>query len=412
MLTRRTVLRLAGTVPAAALVGACTSRTPTAPRPPDLLVVQTAAGVALVDARGDRIVVPAAPGQISYDRLAFAAARHRSGGTNLDERLLSGDILYNVDLPGDLSVRVVSPSGMWVALVEGAHGIAGPGAAGREETTIVVANSSGEVRRLTVPGCVEPEAFTVDGTHLYMLDYLPPLAPDRYRVRMIEIATGQATALLTRDKRVIPPGAEEEMRGEGRQAVYGQNRRMLFSLYSHQPDHVHTRDLISARVDHPDVHAFVHCLSTDGWYAYCVDLPAPFGGGDASGHAIALAPVGEHPYVVDTTSGTVAAIDAGQLTVRSTGGFAPAGHGATAALVTSAGRQLVVATGSTVQVLDADKLSTVARWELPAPAQGVALTGDRLWIGRRDGAVAYDLTGREIAAVSVPGLASLVAART
>jgi hypothetical protein len=35
-----------------------------------------------------------------------------------------------------------------------------------------------------MPGCVEPEAFSTSGEHLYVLDYLPPERADRYRVRM------------------------------------------------------------------------------------------------------------------------------------------------------------------------------------------------------------------------------------
>jgi hypothetical protein len=55
MATRRTVLRLAGAVPVAALLGACqpdgSAPTATAPRPLDLLLVETSTGLALVDTR-------------------------------------------------------------------------------------------------------------------------------------------------------------------------------------------------------------------------------------------------------------------------------------------------------------------------------------------------------------------------
>ena len=98
---------------------------------------------------------------------------------------------------------------------------------------------------MELPGNLEPEAFSAAGERLFVLDYLPPAAPDRYRVRMVNLATGKLEPLLTPAKSVVPPGAEEEMRGEGRQAVYDAGRQLLFTLYTHQPDHLHTRDLLA-----------------------------------------------------------------------------------------------------------------------------------------------------------------------
>ena len=48
------------------------------------------------------------------------------------------------------------------------------------------------------------------------------------------------------------------------------------------------------------MHAFVHTLSLDQCFAYCIDLPAPFGEGPAEGHAIAVGRSGGRPVVVDT----------------------------------------------------------------------------------------------------------------
>ena len=100
--------------------------------------------------------------------------------------------------------------------------------------------------------------------------------------------------LLLRDKTLVPPGAEEEMRGEGRQAVLSPDRTRLYTLYLHQADHQHTRDLLPGRhaPDGTTVHAFVHVLSlTEGW-AYCLDLPAPFGEPAAGTHALTVSPDG------------------------------------------------------------------------------------------------------------------------
>jgi hypothetical protein len=226
---------------------------------------------------------------------------------------------------------------------------------------------------------------------------------------MVQLGTGDYGALMTLDKKVIPPGAEEEMRGEGRQAVYSPQLQYLFTLYTHQPDHEHTRDLLSARPGKPEVHAFVHTLGTSFGFAYCIDLPAPFGHGPAQAHAIALTPTGQDLYVVDASSGSVARVDADGLKVIGTGTFAPDASGGPAAAAVRTGN-LYVGAGDAIRVIDVDSLATRATWRVPAPVRGVAITGDgrRLWVGLPDAAVALDAaTGLVLAQLPVPGLTSL-----
>ena len=216
----------------------------------------------------------------------------------------------------------------------------------------VVAGAVGERTRFTLPGCLEPEGFTPQGDALYVLDYLPPRQPDRYRVRLLDLATGIVGPLFTRDKSLIPAGAEEEMRGEGRQAVYASTRTTLFTLYTHQPEHEHTRDLQAggARDDAPQVHAFVHSLSLEMRFAYCIDLPAPFGEGSAEGHAIALSPVSGDPYVVDATNGTIARLDGMNLTVDKVAKVLPGGADHASAAISVDG-ELFVGAGTAVHVV-------------------------------------------------------------
>ncbi|MFD0741297.1 hypothetical protein ACFQ1L_04590 [Phytohabitans flavus] len=220
-----------------------------------------------------------------------------------------------------LEARVVSAEGRLVALASPA----GP----RSRTTIAVADGSGERSRVDLPGNLDPEAFDVTGQYLFVLDYLPPTAPDRYRVRALNLRSGALEPLLNREKAVLPPGAEEEMRGQGRQAVYDAGRQQLFTLYTHQPDHVHSRDLLAgARDDAPHVHAFVHTLNLGARWAYCIDLPEPFGVRAAERHAIALSGDGQRLCVVDAVTSTVAVIDPTGLNVVSTMPLAaPTGEG-------------------------------------------------------------------------------------
>jgi hypothetical protein len=243
-----------------------------------------------------------------------------------------------------------------------------------------------------------------------VLDYLPPLAPERYRVRVLSLATGELQPLLTRSKTVIPVGAEEEMRGQGRQAVYSASQQFLYTLYTHQPGHEHTRDLIAgARDDAPHVHAFVHTLSLDQHFAFCIDLPAPFGEGPPDGYAIALSRRGQRPIVVDTGSGAIARLDGVGLVVALTAPF-PTSDGPTYAAVAPNDEVGYIGTGNRVHLYRTSTLTPVVSWAVPGPVHGLAVsrTGDRLWVGQPDGVLALDAsTGKDLARVPVSGLTAV-----
>jgi DNA-binding beta-propeller fold protein YncE len=421
MATRRDVLRWAGVLPAAGLLGACT-RPPTPDVPPvppagNLLQVETGAGLGVVDVRDARLVLDPVARATTWDGavLAYASVVTPGGGgpdqTRITVTGADGREVFRASLDGALAPRVVSPAGDLVALTP----VAGAGPtpyrpAGRESTTIVVANSLGELHRLTVPGCVEPEAFAATGDALFVLDYLPPAAPEQYRVRVLPLATGGLQPLLNRSKQIIPAGAEEQMRGQGRQAVYSPSQQFLYTLYTHQPDHEHTRDLIAgARDDAPHVHAFVHTLSLDQQFAYCIDLPAPFGEGPPDGHAIALSRRGARPSVVDTGSGAIARLDGVGLVVAQTAPF-PTGGGPTYAAVAPDDEMAYIGTGNLVHVYRTSTLTSAMSWIVPGPVHGLAVsrTGDRVWVGQPGGVLALDATtGRELVRVPVADLTAV-----
>jgi len=436
------VLRLAGGVAvgaagagALAASGGCEARSgdrsPTRAAPPgDVLVVELAAGaLAAIDATTGRVLVGAAPSVLSGDGTRLVRAEQPGSGTRLtSHRLTDGAAVSGGTLTDRLAVRATSPDGSLVALATpagatpastGSPGAnpAGPGTspyrpAARERTTIVVAGSAGQRNRVELPGNLEPEAFDVSGHFLFVLDYLPPTAPDRYRVRAVDLASGQLQPLLTRVKTAVPGGAEEEMRGEGRQAVYDPRRRLLFTLYTHQPDHLHTRDLIAgARPDAPHVHAFVHTLNLTERWAFCVDLPAPFGEQAAAGHAIALGPDGGTLYVVDATSGTVAAIDPDALTVSGTARFTPPAAPATPAAVAFGGAgALLVGAGREVVTGSPTGGGSATRWSTDSRVRGLAGTADgaRLYVGQDGAVVRVDAaTGAVRRRINVPGLVAL-----
>ncbi|MBX6355439.1 MAG: hypothetical protein IRZ05_06220 [Micromonosporaceae bacterium] len=395
MTTRRDLLRLAGTTALGIGVAACS--TPEAAPPPeplaggDLLAVELADGLAVVDTATGRTVVPPRAGVMSPDWTILVQAQEAAGGTRVTARnVLDGTVMSTGILRDQLQPRAVSPDGRLVALTQ-------PGDTGRTRTTVVVADSSGERRRLDLAGNLVPEAFSLDGRLLFVLDYLPPTAPDRYRVRVIDVAAGKVQPLSTRLKTAVPPGAEEEMRGEGRQAVYGQVQQTLFTLYTHQPDHVHTRDLLAgARAGKPGVHAFVHSLNLAQGWAFCIDLPAPFGEHPAAGHAIALSRSGSRLVVVDAPGGAAALIDPVNLTVDSVSRFAPLPESGAAAVLTPDAGRLLIGAGREVVMLPVQGGEPIARSTYDTPVRGLALSNDgtRLYVGQADGVVRQKLTDR------------------
>ncbi|GAB3966533.1 hypothetical protein GCM10027615_14090 [Plantactinospora veratri] len=175
--------------------------------PADALVVELADGkLAVVDAATGRMLVQPAPAVLSGDGRRLVRVERPDGGTRLtSHQLPDGAAVSAGTLTGALAVRTTSSDGGLVALADDAgpgHTPYRPGP--RERTTIVVADGAGQRRRLELPGNLEPEAFDTSNRALFVLDYLPPTAPERYRVRVVDLASGRVEPLLTRVKAVVP----------------------------------------------------------------------------------------------------------------------------------------------------------------------------------------------------------------
>ncbi|MBL7260504.1 hypothetical protein JKJ07_40045 [Actinoplanes sp. LDG1-01] len=172
--------------------------------------------------------------------------------------------------------------------------------------------------------------------------------------------------------------------------MYSRARQTLYTLYTHQPEHQHTRDLLKGTRSH--VHAFVHVLHLSEQWAYCLDLPDPFGQGPAEGHALAVD--GQRIAVLDTASGSIAYAGAESLAIEEVARI-PAGKGV-ASLASGDGGRLFAADGATVHVLDGSR--PAATWTLPTAARGLQLSPDksRLYAGGDDEVVWLDTTSGSV----------------
>lgn len=367
---------------------------------PDVVVGRTKDGLAVIR---DGKLNPVGAGAASLSGATLAVAK---GGSVALISTLSGADMGTFALKGDWLPRTVSPRGSLIALT--APGTDSIHPAARTSTTIVFAAASGELYRHELAGVVEPDAFTSDETGLFVLEWLPAGAPDHYRVRRLSVPTGKLSPLFTRDKLPVPAGDEEEMRGEGRAGVPSPDRKVLYTLYTHQPGHQHTRDLISGRPG-TNVHAFVHTLHLEQGWAYCVDLPAPFGDADPSAYAYTLSGDGVWLYVADLAAGQAAVINTEELKVDRVvaipklSGGTPYAAGARDRVYIGAGKQ--------VTVLDRAG-AVVTSWTLDKPLRGLAASPDqtRVYLGHEGGLRWRDVAGDGSGQAALPGLLSVVRA--
>jgi hypothetical protein len=405
-ISRRTILAVLAGTGAAALVGCEPARRPNwapAVTIPDALLIEVDDGLGVL--RGaDRQTIPRSVA--TADGLAIYATAPEGANTafwRIDTA--TGRTSTRITLSGRWVPQAVSARGTKVALTSDEVNVTKGRPDGRDVTRVLIADVTGVQHRLELRGNFVPETFTEDLAGLFVLEWLPANAPDRYRVRVVDLATKAPGPLYTRTKAPIPPGAEEEMRGDGRQAVLAPDRTTLYTLYTHQPDHQHSRNLISGRPG--NVHAFVHTLNLAARWAYCIDLPHPFGEAPASGHAMAISPDGGRLFVADVTSGNVAEISTEELTVRRTATLAKGtgtGHAA------ADGDHLFIGAGPMVRTVDLPRLGVATDWPVREPVTGLVLSpdGKRLYVGQSDAVSWHDrATGMELGRAAVPGLTAL-----
>jgi hypothetical protein len=395
MTTRRNFLIAAGGTGAIALLGGCAGRAaPAAPASaravPDIVLAETSTGLGIV--RGGLSLVSNAVATPQGSRLYTTEplAGNRTALSTVDG--VSGRRTGRVELARAWVPRVASPDGTMVALTA-------DGSRGRTHTTIVIADETGERHRLELAGNYEPDAFACDGTGLCVLDWLPPAAPDRYRVKLFNV-TGEEVGLYTRDKVPVPPGSEPQMRGERRLAMYSPDARFLYTLYTHQG---------GAGWDEK-TDAFVHTLNLPYGSACCMDLPRPFGTGPAAAHTVTVTPDGQELLVADLSHGKLAFAQTDELEVSAVVPV-PTGTGDASSVVSTDGRLLYLGIGPVVHLIDLAHRQPVARWAAGAEVRGLAVSddGQRLLVGYPGGLSWWDSrTGNLLDRATLPGLTRVV----
>lgn len=265
--------------------------------------------------------LPAAVPLIDFDPISELAnhdgtviVRHQNGLLRfVDGR--SGTELSAVDVPGDGELRAVSTDGSLAALFE--H------RAGRSTISVVDGRGFEPIQTLVFDGVVEPEAFSTDGNVLFAIDHQIAQEPGSYRVRPINLETGELEVILGPSK--VP--LDEEMNGAGRRQVWSNDGSRLYTLYIRQTHHHHSnqdqdQDQTALEGQHvhgePGTDGFVHVLDLDEEWAFCLDLPQEFGEGELGLTALAVSPAGGELAVLDLNAGRIAVASTDRLAVSGT----------------------------------------------------------------------------------------------
>lgn len=352
------------------------------PAPTPVLRIPDPSGVSLLDTEAGRVLTRVRNGVRSRDWVFHA--RLTPTGTivlAIDGR---GEAPWQRDLDGDLAVRVASADGTRVALLPFEDARVHPyHPAGRLSTALtVLPTDGGEPRTYELDGNFEPEAFSTSGRSLFVVEYLPPAAPDRYRVRKLDLDSGQVGAVYSVDGHL-----QESMRGTARVQALNAEGSRLYTLY--------TTD---------DGAAFVHVLDLDEEWAHCVDLPASIGTSPEQMLTITAAPNHDRVVVVDALAG-VAELDTRTLTVSRTVDLVvdPTQAGRVLAVFGHDGR-LLTGVGTTFAVLDRD-LIYERMWSAPTTIHGIHLDPieERVWAMGDEAIYALDpVTGDVLEAAALP----------
>ena len=192
----------------------------------------------------------------------------------------SGRLVRRWRLGPRLSVPAVSADGRRVVLQA-------PGPATRTRLVVFDART-GHLRPVRLSGNFSPEAISLDGRRLFLVQYVKA----GYRVRLYDLARGrlQPGELKARNE-------DEPMRGFPAYAVGAPDGHWLLTLY----------------VKPRQREAFVHALDLRRGVAYCLDLPGHGSSPELSDWALSLGLDGRSLYAANAAVGLATRIDLSTL---------------------------------------------------------------------------------------------------
>jgi hypothetical protein len=429
------VVRSIAVIASVAALASCTAGGGTDPGsaaevspPPDTLFLGTDRGPVSVSLATGSVILddPAAVPAPDGSRLYSGSV---SGGATAisTHDAATGDEIASASIDGAWDVRLASASGELVALMDPLPaGVDAWTPIPRATTSIVVADPAGaiEPRTYELRGNFEPEAFSVDDARMFLIEYLPAEAPQAYRVRSLDLATGRVTSVAGRFKTPA-----QRMPGIRLRQVFAPEGAQLYTLYSSKtPAYAPAYGSSSgygygggaAPADtwsEGDIVTFVHVLNLRNGWAYCVGMPKTFWDQPASAQAMATSPDGRFLFVVDAVHGVVAEMNTQTLEVVRTErvDLGDSAGVRTSAQVSADGSTLFVGTtgedGAAVSAIDTLTLDVRDAWDMPGTVSGLGLSldGGSLYVASGNRVLVIDPSnGTELTSVAFDGLGSIL----
>ena len=374
----------------------------TRPLPSETLLLQTPSGPISVESPSGRIVLSATGSMASPDGSEVISASSDGGSTvvSVDDPE-TGNVRARTSVPGDLEVRSVASGGSPVALMAPVPAGTDPWApVPRERTRIVVVDPYRhlDARTYELDGNFEPDAFSSDGTRLFLLQYFPAAAPSLYQVTVLDLIRGKVGAVYGPLKTPT-----ERMPGTRLAQVRAPFGTTLYTLYTSEQPGFAPHGLPVPR--NAEV-SFVHMLDLAQGFAHCLVLPDVFWHRPGSAEAMALSPDGGRLFVVDSGLGAVTVFDTSSFETLATVRLGTEIPNAvrTSAAVSDDGDSLFVAAGRSILRIDTASLQLRSMFEASGDVTGLGVSSE----GSVYAAVGGELdvldpsTGSSVGVVPVP----------
>ena len=225
-------------------------------------------------------------------RTVVAAIRLRDGRV-VTSRLVRGQ--YGVPIVAyDGTTGGMSGDGR--TLVLGSYGPL-PGSPGSTRFLTLNARTLQPSRAIELRGSWSYDAISPKGSRLYLVEHLSVGPNPRYRVRVLNLATGRLLPQSLIDK----AASAAIMRGQPATRASSADGRWAYTLYA-RPAHA----------------PFIHALDTARRLAYCIDLPLDLGRDEQMALRLALRDRGSE-LAVQRQGEVIAAVDTKTFVVREEG---------------------------------------------------------------------------------------------
>ena len=214
------------------------------------------------------------------------------GTALVDTDPASGLTAATLQLPGAYQLPAATSSGLPGGTSPNAYWLVAQSYDGAATHFVIVGTSEMRIAHTAnLTGHFNFDAISDDGERLYLIQYLNGR---EYYVRLFNVLTSSLDENIVVDK----SDGEQSMTGLRLSGIPTPGGSWLFSMYVRESDN-----------------PFIHVLSLDGPFAFCLDLP---GGGYASSDAerhwsLAMDRTGAEFYAVNVATGVVAQIDNSQL---------------------------------------------------------------------------------------------------